>query len=201
MARINELTDQQAAAFGHAFLRWVTDEDPAQVAHFFPELDPHRVDDSEAANMSRSILEDLIAERFLKHMPVHTAPTLSKLSDRGQTIANPDDDIRGRKVKDKDGRDVGRVDDLLIDDQDRKVRFLRVEHGGLLGFGETKSFIPVDAITRITADDVFIDHSREHVMGAPRYDPELVDPLPYYGSLYGHYGYLPFWGMGYMALA
>jgi hypothetical protein len=39
------------------------------------------------------------------------------------------------------------------------VRFLRVEHGGLFGFGQTKSFIPVDAITRITDDDVFIDHS------------------------------------------
>lgn len=127
MARINELTDQQAAAFGHAFLRWMTDEDPAEVAHFFPELDPHRVDDSEAANIGRSILEDLIAERFLKHMPVHNSPTLSKLSDRGQTMANPADDIRGRKVKDKDGHDVGRVDDLLIDDQDRKVRFLRIE--------------------------------------------------------------------------
>jgi sporulation protein YlmC with PRC-barrel domain len=130
-------------------------------------------------------------------MSHHDTATLSKLSDSGQTIANADHDIRGRKVKDKAGNDVGRVDDLLIDDQERKVRFLRVEHGGFLGLGETKSFIPVDAITRITADEVFIDHSREHVVGAPRYDPDLVDDLRYYGSLYDHYGYSPFWGMGY----
>lgn len=66
MVRINQLTDEQAAEFGHAFLRWVTDEDPAQVARFFPDLDPHQVDDSEAADVGRSVLEDMMAERFLK---------------------------------------------------------------------------------------------------------------------------------------
>jgi hypothetical protein len=66
MAKIDELTDQQAAAFGHAFLRWLTDEDPAEVAHFFPDLDPHGFADAEAGGVGRSILEDLLADRFLK---------------------------------------------------------------------------------------------------------------------------------------
>lgn len=123
--------------------------------------------------------------------------TLIKLSDSGQTVSNADEDIRGRKVKDKDGEDLGTVDDLLIDDQERKVRFLRVEHGGFLGVGETKSFIPVDAITKITGDDVHINHSRDRVAKAPRYDPKLVDDNTYYRSIYGYYGYAPFWGAGY----
>jgi sporulation protein YlmC with PRC-barrel domain len=131
------------------------------------------------------------------HMSINTNSSLSKLSDTGQTVANADDDIRGRNVKAKDGSDLGTVDDLLIDDQERKVRFLRVEHGGFLGFGDTKSFIPVDAITRITKDDVFIDRSREQVAAAPRYDPDLVSQLGFYGDLYGHYGFVPFWGLGY----
>ena len=66
MATIDELTDQQAAAFGHAFLRWVVDQDPAAVAHFYPDLDPHQIDDAEASDLGRSVLEDLLAERFLK---------------------------------------------------------------------------------------------------------------------------------------
>jgi hypothetical protein len=66
MARIGELTDKQATAFGHALLRWLTDEDPAAVAHFFPDLDPHQVVDSEAAEVGRAVLEDLIAERFVQ---------------------------------------------------------------------------------------------------------------------------------------
>lgn len=130
-------------------------------------------------------------------MTTQDTVTLIKLSDTGQTVSDATDDIRGRKVKDKDGNDLGKVDDLLIDDRERKVRFLRVEHGGFLGFGETKSFIPVDAITEITDDDVHVNHSRDHISHAPRYDPELVDAKTYYGNVYEYYGYLPFWGVGY----
>jgi hypothetical protein len=66
MAKISELTDEQAAAFGHAFLRWLTDADPAHVAQYFPDLDAHAVDDAEAGDLGRSILEDLLAERWLE---------------------------------------------------------------------------------------------------------------------------------------
>jgi hypothetical protein len=65
MARLADLTDEQATAFGHAFLRWLTDEDPAKVTQLFPDLDPHGIDDAQAADVGRSILEDLLAERFL----------------------------------------------------------------------------------------------------------------------------------------
>ncbi|MGI8613673.1 MAG: PRC-barrel domain-containing protein [Nocardioidaceae bacterium] len=123
--------------------------------------------------------------------------TISKLSDSGQTVSPPAEDIRGRTVKDKDGNDLGKVQDLLIDDQEHKVRFLLVEHGGFLGFGETKSFIPVDAITKITTDDVLINHTSEHVAAAPSYDPALTDDRDYHGSIYDHYGYTPYWGVGY----
>jgi hypothetical protein len=65
MARLHDLTDQQATAFGHALLRWLTDEDPAKVTQLFPDLDPHGIDDKEAGEVGRAILEDLLAERFL----------------------------------------------------------------------------------------------------------------------------------------
>jgi cobalamin biosynthesis Mg chelatase CobN len=62
MSRIGELTDAQATAFGHALLRWLTDEDPAAVARFFPDLDPHQVDDRAAADVGRAVLEDVVAD-------------------------------------------------------------------------------------------------------------------------------------------
>ena len=64
--KISELRDQQATAFGHAFLRWLTDDDPAEVARLFPNLDPHGVDDAAAADLGRAVLEDILAERFVK---------------------------------------------------------------------------------------------------------------------------------------
>lgn len=78
------------------------------------------------------------------------------------------------------------VGDLLVDDQEIKVRFLLVEHGGFLGFGETKSWISVDAVRKITKDDVLIDQSGERVAAAPGYDPDLVDDRPQQASLYSH---------------
>jgi hypothetical protein len=66
MADIDDLTDEQAAAFGHAFVRWLIDEDPARVATFFPKLNPHMVTDVTAADLGRGVLEDVVAEQFLK---------------------------------------------------------------------------------------------------------------------------------------
>ncbi|MFE9366749.1 PRC-barrel domain-containing protein [Streptomyces sp. NPDC006978] len=130
-------------------------------------------------------------------MTSSSAPVLSKLSASEQTMEIPDEDVRGRKVTDSGGEDVGTVEDLLIDASERKVRFLLVAHGGFLGFGETKSFIPVDAVTRVTDDQVFIGQAREQVAGAPVYDPELAEKPDFYAEVYGYYGYAPFWGPGY----
>lgn len=124
-------------------------------------------------------------------------PALYTLGDRGETVDGSANDVRGREVKDKDGNGIGAVADLLVDDQEHKVRFLLVEHGGFLGFGEKKTLIPVDAITKITEDEVLLDQSRERVAAAPGYDPKLVDDRPYNSSIYTYYGYAPYWGVGY----
>lgn len=122
-------------------------------------------------------------------------PRLSRLGDNDRTIASSDEDIRGRMVKDKDGLDVGKVEGLLIDDVEKKVRFMEVGSGGFLGLGERKSLIPVDAITSMTADEVRISHTREHVAGAPSYDPDIVkDDSHYFLSLYPYYGYMGYMG-------
>lgn len=66
MAKIADLTDEKAAEFGHTFIRWLTDDDPAGVARFFPKLDPHAVNDRDASDIGRAVLEDLVAERFVE---------------------------------------------------------------------------------------------------------------------------------------
>jgi len=124
--------------------------------------------------------------------------TLYMLGEHGRTIDGSANDVRGREVKDKNGDGIGKVAALLLDDRENKVRFLLVEHGGFLGFGDTESLIPVDAVTKITEADVFVDQSRERVAAAPGYTPDLVDDRPYHTSIYGHYGYAPYWGAGYM---
>lgn len=121
--------------------------------------------------------------------------TLVRLADSDLTVKT-EDDVRGWEVLDRNGDEVGTVDDLVIDPQERKVRFLQVGSGGFLGLGEKKQLIPVDAVVKVD-DRVQIAQDRGHVAGAPVYDPSLVPEGEYLEELYGYYGYPPFWAAGY----
>lgn len=123
------------------------------------------------------------------------APTLRTLDDIGEAVANADEDVRGRKVLDNEGMSLGTVDGLMVDDAQNKVRFLRVECGGFLGLGATHVMIPVDAITSITGQTVTIDRAGDHLRGAPRYDPALINEREarFWGHVYGYYSFMPYW--------
>lgn len=62
-----------------------------------------------------------------------------------------------------------------------------------MGIGATQSFIPVDAITGITPDEVHVNVSRERIASEPRYDPPLSDEPGFYESICTYYGIAPFW--------
>jgi sporulation protein YlmC with PRC-barrel domain len=130
-------------------------------------------------------------------MTINQTASLLSINDEELVVKDPAEDVRGRKVLDKAGLEIGEVDDLLVDDRERKVRFLRVAAGGFLGLGETRFLVPVDAITKVEAKAVHVDQTRDHVTSGPRYDPELVNE-PHLNNVYTHYGYAPYWGMGYM---
>ena len=119
--------------------------------------------------------------------------TLLDLDDTDLTVADPKDDVRGAKVVDRDGEEVGDVDGLLIDDQEKRVRFLQVGSGGFLGLGKKERLIPVDAVTAVD-DAVHIDMTRQHVAGSPEYDPTIERQC---GGYYDYYGYTPYWAPGY----
>jgi CBS domain-containing protein/sporulation protein YlmC with PRC-barrel domain len=121
---------------------------------------------------------------------------LVRLSDSHLTLAEHAEDIRGLQVLDISGEELGSVNDLFIDERERKVRFLEISSGGFLGLGATKFLLPVDAITRLSVDVVHINQSRERVAGAPQYDPALVEER-YVSDVYSHYGYPPYWGPDY----
>jgi sporulation protein YlmC with PRC-barrel domain len=98
----------------------------------------------------------------------HSASLRSMSDDKLQT-SDPAEDVRGRRVLDNTDKDIGDVDDLLVDDREHKV--------------DDKS--------------VHVDQTREHVASGPRYDPDLIN-LRHLSDVYGHYGYSPWWGPGYM---
>lgn len=125
-------------------------------------------------------------------------PKLQKLVDTGLAIAEPDEDVRGRKAVDIDGQEIGEVDALYIDEAARKVRYLEVKSGGFLGIGASTFLMPVDAVKDIDENAVRVDRARETLDRAPTYQPELVDKPSYWEEVSRYYGYTPFWGAGYI---
>jgi sporulation protein YlmC with PRC-barrel domain len=111
-------------------------------------------------------------------------------------LADPTEDIRGSRVHDQDGEEVGKIDDLLVDEDEGTVRMVRIEEGGFLGIGSPPFFLPVDAITSIADGEVHVDQTRSHVAEAPRYDPDLTDQSDYYSELCDYYGYARYLGAG-----
>ncbi len=99
---------------------------------------------------------------------------LIRLSDTDFDV--PDDqDIRGRTVIDQNGNEIGKIDDLLMDTQTRRVRFLQVTSGGFLGIGGKMLLIPVEAIGRFDRNYVEIDQSMRGGLSAMRYNPPLIN--------------------------
>jgi sporulation protein YlmC with PRC-barrel domain len=82
--------------------------------------------------------------------PRHTTNLkLEKLSDTNLTLAHTAEDIRGRKVLDASGSDIGHVSALFIDRGERKVRTLEIRAGGFLGLGDRHFLLPEEAITSV----------------------------------------------------
>jgi sporulation protein YlmC with PRC-barrel domain len=103
---------------------------------------------------------------------------LVKLGDSRKSRTHIHDDIRGYTVRTGSGEEIGKVEELLIDVEEEKVRFLIVASGGFLGIGKDKTSVPVDLVKSITKNDggvlesdgeVLIDRTREQIAEAPVY--------------------------------
>jgi sporulation protein YlmC with PRC-barrel domain len=104
-----------------------------------------------------------------------------KLSDSDFVFENPEQDIRGKDVYDVHGEQIGSVDDLYIDGQERKVRFLEVGAGGFLGVGEKHLLVPVECVMEVGEARVTIEPGRrEKVAGPPPFDTTVVAPTTSY---------------------
>ncbi len=127
---------------------------------------------------------------------------LININDSDLVLADASLDIRKRKVIDRNGRDIGEIDDLFIDRNERRVRLVQVKAGGFLGLGERHFLIPVDAITAVShtgIPEVHVNVTLEHIIGAPIYDPHLVKAPAQdaFEPYYGYYGFSPYWYPGY----
>ncbi len=123
---------------------------------------------------------------------------LVRLSDTSLALAREADDIRGRMVLDDAGYEMGRVEDLVIDDEGHRVYFMILRVSGFIP-GDRWLLIPVDAIRKRDRDHVYVDQDHERAASGPEYDPALVSDPGYQASVFGWYGFVPYWHPGFVS--
>jgi sporulation protein YlmC with PRC-barrel domain len=109
--------------------------------------------------------------------PTRAGIGLIRLGDSDFVPTNSEDDLRGKGVRDAEGQRLGRVEDLYIDRREREVRFLEVGFGGVLGIGEKRFLVPVEAVTQVAEGWVTIEPDRtERVEGPAPFETKVKPP-------------------------
>jgi sporulation protein YlmC with PRC-barrel domain len=104
---------------------------------------------------------------------------LTKLSETDLPLEEPWQDIRELDVYDNRVQQIGRVQDLYVDQQARQPRFLVVSGGGFLGLGKKHFLIPVEDVSRDVGEErVTVTQPREKVLDSPEFDPDIGVPNP-----------------------
>ncbi len=108
---------------------------------------------------------------------------LVKLDDFEGELDEQWQDIKGRKVLDKSGGEVGTVDDLYVYKDASAVHLLKVSGG------EHSFLIPVDAVTNVSDDGVEVEQAGDVLQSSPEFDSEEVPDAETSRAAYEHYGY------------
>lgn len=95
--------------------------------------------------------------------------------------------LRGAEIKDRAGEKTGKIEDIVLDVSQGKVRYLALGMGGFLGIGERLIAIPWGAVTlkhpadNLTKVYVVVDTDRQRLKEAPGFDknewPSFAEPF------------------------
>lgn len=99
--------------------------------------------------------------------------------------------IIGKPVQNLDGKDLGKLEDLAIDELDGNIRYAVLSFGGVLGLGEKYFAIPWEALTLSNDRKHFVLDLEEKVLAkAPGFNrgkwPDFADPA-YHVTIYDFY--------------
>lgn len=118
---------------------------------------------------------------------------MSQENDGGRYLVKLDDfegeldehwqDAQGLKVFDKQGDEVGTVEDLYIYEDAQAVHLLKIEIEG------SHYLLPVDAITTVQDEGVNVEQDKNVILESPEYDSDEVPDFETSGTTYAYYGY------------
>ncbi len=106
--------------------------------------------------------------------------------------------VIGSSVEDTDGKSLGDVQELVIDDGTGRIVYTVLSFGGFLGMGDKYFAIPWKAMKQSmkNEDRLVLDVSKDRLKAAPGFDqkhwPDMADPR--WGiEIHSYYGQDPYW--------
>lgn len=103
--------------------------------------------------------------------------------------------ISGIKVKNLEGEDIGKIQDLMIDLKTGNISYAVLSFGGFLGVGDKYFAVPMEALNFLLKDEgweINLDITKQHLENAPGFNknnwPKETNP-EFIQSVYEHYGY------------
>jgi sporulation protein YlmC with PRC-barrel domain len=152
---------------------------------------------TERENLTQMERERTEAERREKAEPQRMA-RMGGMEGRGAPDFLPAGTIKGYKVINTNGDNLGRVEDLMIDLNNGRVAYAALSLGGFMGMSDKLFAVPWQALSFIPNEQAFILAVPRNILEkAEGFDkdkcPTTREQL---SRTYTHYGYMPYWETG-----
>ena len=106
--------------------------------------------------------------------------------------------LKGEKVTNMSGDELGKIEDVMIDQEEGKIAYVVIKFGGFLGIGDKEFAIPWEALSGGQGGSPFtLKINKEILEKAEGFEegklPSNRDQL---SKTYTHYGNKPYWETG-----
>jgi len=102
-------------------------------------------------------------------------------------------EIVGTQVKNPQGEVLGKIDDLVFDDEGQ-ISFAILGYGGFLGIGQNLVAVPITSLSYTEEPRQFLfDITKEGIQSAPLFSKKALDDPSWADMSYRYFGQRPYW--------
>lgn len=104
-----------------------------------------------------------------------------------------EEELRGLTVVNLEGEEIGEIREVRVDSETGEVNFVILARGGVLGIGEKRHAVPIEALEiRRDEEKATLIVSENKLETAPRQETEMSDE-EFKNVIQKHYGVAPAW--------
>jgi len=111
----------------------------------------------------------------------------------GWNRAHAASEIVGTQVKNDQGELLGKIKDLVFDDEGR-ISFAVLGYGGFLGMGQNLIAVPITSLSYIQETRYFaMNTTKEAIESAPHFNKQALNKPNWANDSYRYFGQQPYW--------